>query len=138
MAGGGYAGSDCYDAASGLTNRPCGNRAWNGWSTVGGGSANFASTTWATVGGGSGNTANGPWSSVAGGRYNFTNGLYSTVPGGDSNSALGNYSFAVGKGATIPASAPGSFLWSDSTGPATLPEGAHDQFIVAATNGIGL
>jgi hypothetical protein len=29
-------------------------------------------------------------------------------------------------------------LWSDTTGPATLPEGAHDQFIVASTNGIGM
>jgi len=32
----------------------------------------------------------------------------------------------------------GSFLWSDSTAPTTLPDGAHDEFIVVATNGIGL
>ena len=44
----------------------------------------------------------------------------------------------AGKQATIPATANGSFLWSDSTAPTTLPDGAHDEFIVVATNGIGL
>ena len=52
------------------------------------------------------------------------------------NSAGGNFSFAAGTQATIPVSAPGSFLWSDSQGPATLPANAHDQFVVASTNGI--
>lgn len=60
------------------------------------------------------------------------------MPGGENNEASGDHSFAAGTQATIPASPPGLFLWSDSTGPATLPEGAANEFIVASTGGIGM
>ena len=83
-------------------------------------------------------TASGNGSIVAGGDRNTASGIASTVAGGVQNTAAGDFSFAAGRQATIPATANGSFLWSDSTAPTTLPDGAHDEFIVVATNGIGL
>jgi endosialidase-like protein len=107
-------------------------------STIGGGEHNTASGYGGAVGGGRGNSASGSESVVAGGFGNTAAGVGAVVAGGLGNQALGNNSFAGGYGATIPADAPGSFLWSDNTGPATLPAGAANQFIVASTNGIGM
>jgi hypothetical protein len=115
---------------------PLPNQVTADFGTVGGGSGNTASF-YSVVAGGRRNTASGNGSIVAGGDQNTASGIASTVAGGVQNTAAGDYSFAAGWKATIPASAPGSFLWSDSTGPVTLPDGAHDQFIAVATNGIG-
>jgi hypothetical protein len=107
-------------------------------STVAGGQGNTASGLRSTIGGGQDNTVSGEYGTIGGGYSNHASGLGSTVAGGLANNADGNFSFAAGRQASIPASAPGSFLWSDSTGPVTLPAAGHDQFIVASTNGIGL
>ena len=107
-------------------------------SIVAGGSTNTAGGGYSTVVGGFNNTALGDDSIVLGGANNTAGGSFSTVVGGPSNSALGAYSFAAGHMATVPASAPGSFLWSDSQGASTVPAGRSDEFLVVATNGIGL
>lgn len=163
IAGGGGAGvqnsplggGECY-LESGCLNRVtdvfgtigggAGNEAGNGagtpadkpFATVGGGESNWASGGWSSVGGGQHNTASGPSSTVAGGDGNTASAFAATVPGGASNAAAALYSFAAGSQATIPAGANGSFLWSDSTGPMSLPATAHDVFVVGATNGIGM
>ncbi len=114
------------------------NSAGGTYSTVAGGIGNTASGSSATVAGGAGNTASGVDATVAGGGVNTASGVGSTVAGGYNNSAGGDYSLAAGYGAVIPASASGSFLWSSaSTGGTALPAGAHDEFVVVATNGIG-
>ena len=105
--------------------------------TVGGGWLNTASGTIATVGGGEGNTASGGGATVPGGYLNTASGNYS-VAVGYANTAAGEVSFAAGAQATIPASAPGSFFWNDRAGAQSLPPNAHDEFIVIATNGIGM
>jgi hypothetical protein len=113
------------------------NWAQGNFSSVGGGRYNTAAAL-ATVGGGDGNTANGYSATVSGGVGNIASGTLAVVPGGYGNQALGDYSFAAGTSATIPASAPGTFFWNDSTGPQSLPANSHDVFIAIATNGIGL
>ncbi len=80
VAGGGSAGSDCFDPETGQNNRFCGNRALGFSSTVGGGTANLAGNT-ATVGGGGTNTASGVDSTVAGGFANTAGGSYATARG---------------------------------------------------------
>ena len=108
------------------------------FATVAGGQSNWASGGWSSVGGGQTNTASGISATVGGGSGNTASAFAATVPGGSSNTAAALYSLAAGSQATIPAGANGSFLWSDSTGPMSLPATAHDEFIVGATNGIGM
>jgi hypothetical protein len=64
-------------------------------STIGGGHTNTASGTWSTVGGGGENSATGSNSTVAGG-YNNSAGDGAAVGGGDSNEASSNMSTIAG------------------------------------------
>ena len=107
-------------------------------STIGGGNGNHTLGDTSTVGGGSTNTASGSNSTVSGGWINSASGLHSTVPGGKSNTAQGNYSLAAGQRAQ--ALHNGSFVWSDSTtiSPNFFDSTAVDQFLIKATNGVGI
>ena len=134
IAGGGLLAT----CSEGGTTRTCANQSTKSFATIGGGIGNAANGENTSVGGGFLNTASGYSATVSGGAGNTASGQWATVAGGQDNMAGGDYSFAAGKQATIPDTAPGSFLWSDSTGPVSLPANAHDEFIVVSTNGIGM
>ena len=121
------------------------------FATVGGGQLNIASGVHATVGGGILNIASGDRSTVIGGWQNEASGPHSTViggllnqavglvsiAGGDLSQALGAYSIALGYKALTTASAHGSFVFSD-TSAGQFGSGVPNEFLVAATGGIGL
>jgi len=84
-------------------------------------------------------TANGIASTVVGGYENWARGDYSSVVGGFQNRALGDYSFAAGYKAS--ANQRGTFVWADysPTAPVqTFSSVERDQFIVRASNGVGI
>jgi len=117
IGGGGEAGDDCFDSASGLSNRPCSNRTMESFATVAGGYSNVAmgfgasvgggqgntSGIEAVVGGGAGNSATGRWTTVAGGSSNVASGEFATVTGGNSNTASLDFA-SVGGGESNTAS----------------------------------
>ena len=150
VAGGGSAGM-CPNIQTGGT-RPCANHA-NNYSAIGGGTNNVANgdvsviaggygnTTAngnSTVGGGQYNRALGPYSVVAGGGNNVASGHGSTVVGGQNNQALGTYSVVMGVRALATEAAMGSFVFSDASGAGNFGSGQPNEFLVAATGGIGM
>jgi hypothetical protein len=115
-----------------------GNRVYDNFGTIGGGTnngvGNFpanAGGQHATVGGGEGNVATGTDTTIGGGLGNTAEGFAGTVPGGSSNYAKGDDSFAAGLGAH--ALDNGSFVWADSSDPVNfLNSTAQNQFIARA------
>jgi hypothetical protein len=115
-----------------------GNRVYDNFGTIGGGTnngvGNFpanAGGQHATVGGGEGNVATGTDTTVGGGLGNTAEGFAGTVPGGSSNYAKGDDSFAAGLGAH--ALDNGSFVWADSSDAVNfLNSTAQNQFIARA------
>ena len=130
VAGGGVAGSGCYDPPSATYTRSCGNRTSGSYATIGGGYANVASLAATVVGGsydtasgnvstvagGFANTASGDGSTMAGGEYNTASGNGSTVVGGSYNTASGSNSFAAGAYASADQDSCAVFgLWGSTT-----------------------
>ena len=110
------------------------NVASNWQSVVGGGRANTASGGMATVAGGANNNASGAWSTIGGGYWNEA-GNYATVPGGYYCSAMGSNSLAAGSYAL--ASGAGSFVWSDSCGPAdSVVTTTANRWVARARGGV--
>jgi hypothetical protein len=96
IAGGGIAGTTCFDPTTGLLNRSCGNTTSGNSATVSGGDTNAANSTSATVGGGSSNTADFTATTVGGGQYNTASGYAAVVSGGYGNSASGDRASVAG------------------------------------------
>ncbi len=154
IAGGGAAGSTCYEPSTGTYTRSCANQTESDFATIAGGNANVASTG-AVVSGGHSNTASGGASAIAGGDWNTASGQdsailagqlntasgnWSTVAGGVGNVASGDFSFAAGSQAI--SSAKGMFSWADSQpftfdfGTYRYPQSSVDTFNVRATGGV--
>ena len=95
IAGGGQAGTNCYDPPTNTYTRSCGNQTASDLATIGGGYANLASFK-TTVAGGTSNTASASFAAVAGGYGNTAGGQYSAVAGGDGNTASGIDSMVAG------------------------------------------
>jgi hypothetical protein len=112
------------------------NTASGAFAVVGGGTINLASGTYATVGGGQVNTASGSRSVVSGGGGNTASGAYAVVPGGNSNIAQGDFSLAAGYNARALHS--GSFVWGDYSLLQVISSTTTNQFIIRATNGVGI
>ncbi|MDQ8195822.1 tail fiber domain-containing protein [Coraliomargarita sp. SDUM461004] len=116
------------------------NTASNVQAVIGGGSGNVASAASSTVAGGRSNTASGEASTVSGGASNTASGENATVPGGVFNDAIGQNSFAVGGNAK--AIHDGTFVWADTEGEPTVgapfASTGRDQFLIRATNGVGI
>jgi hypothetical protein len=112
------------------------NTASGAFAVVGGGTINLASGTYATVGGGQVNTASGNRSVVSGGGGNTASGTYAVVPGGNSNIAQGDFSLAAGYNARALHS--GSFVWGDYSLLQVISSTTTNQFIIRATNGVGI
>jgi hypothetical protein len=73
---------------------------------------------------------------VIGGGYSNTNGgSYAVVPGGYYNTALGTNSLAAGRRAK--ANHNGAFVWADYQN-ADFASTASNQFLIRATNGVGI
>lgn len=111
----------------------------NGASIVGG-VGNTADGSFSSIGGGYNNQAYGDYSTISGGGgnnadSNVTRGLGATIPGGRRNRANGNFSLAAGRRAH--ALHHGTFVWADST-EADFASTAQDQFLIRATNGVGV
>ncbi|MBT6120196.1 hypothetical protein HOH45_01865 [bacterium] len=87
---------------------------------------------------GYGGTASGEGSAILGGYKHIVEGDYAVVPGGRENQALGDYSFAAGYRAV--AAHKGSFVWADydPTSNANFTSGSSNQFIIKASNGVGI
>ena len=114
---GGYFGNVVMTGVAGATISGGGssgaiNYVSDNYSTIGGGSFNYAGTylnsdptdaTHCTIGGGHSNEAKGYASTISGGDVNTTSGDYSTVGGGQNNTASGDYS-TVGGGESNAAS----------------------------------
>ena len=96
IAGGGKAGSNCYDPPSGTNTRSCANRAADIAATIAGGYANISSALGSTVAGGVENAASGNYATVAGGIDNTASGWAASVMGGENDAASGSYSIAMG------------------------------------------
>jgi hypothetical protein len=131
--GGGYtntANGDGSTVGGGQGNVASGDAA-----TVGGGTLNMARGDDSFVGGGYANAASGTDAIVGGGSTNTASGDEATVPGGQNNVAAGIYSFAAGQRAK--ALFQGDFVWADSQ-PADFAATANDQFLIRATNGVGI
>jgi hypothetical protein len=130
-------------------------------STVGGGGANDATADYSAVAGGTGNQATGKCSTVAGGDHNHAtdegaavaggwnnvaSGDWAIVPGGAFNEAGGDYSFAAGYHAKV--SNPqqsgdddgdeGTFIWADASTDADFQSSGPNQFLIRASNGVGI
>jgi hypothetical protein len=112
------------------------NTAYSNWTTVGGGYQNQAIAGGATVAGGTQNEASGLYAAVGGGWSNIANDENATVPGGDRNEASGRCSFAAGRRAK--AEDDGSFVWADYSPNADFASTAANQFLIRATNGVGI
>ncbi len=140
IAGGGDVGGWHNVISSGANHSTIGggraNSAGGSESTVAGGTQNKAWGQMTAIGGGFGNQANGLAGTIGGGYQNTiqSNSLYGTIPGGYQNSAT-NYALAAGNRAK--ANHSGAFVWADSQ-PADFASTASDQFIVRATNGVGI
>jgi hypothetical protein len=120
VAGGGSAGSDCYDPATGTFTGSC---------------ANHTTSSLATVGGGIANAASGSWSTVVGGSANRASGNYATVAGGHRNFATGDLSFAAGHSAHADRTSCALFgLWS-TFGQAFTCQNVSNLFRVGADHG---
>lgn len=96
VAGGGFAGNNCYEPATNTSTRSCNNFAGADQATIGGGDSNVVTGQGSTIAGGEGNTASGIDATVGGGGGNRATGVDSTVAGGDVNWASGNRSTVVG------------------------------------------
>jgi hypothetical protein len=92
-------------------------------SFIGSGSANNITAQGATIGGGYNNTNTGNYAAIGGGYFNLATNAGATVPGGSNNLAGGGYSFAAGVNAQ--ALNTGAFVWSDSSGAATMSTNAN-------------
>ena len=117
--------------AGGATSTDSGSR-----STIGGGANNLASGLESTLAGGAGNTASGGGSTVSGGAGNTASGEGSTVPGGEGNLAQEQYSLAAGHGAN--ALHAGTFVWADDSTDELFESTDDFQFLVRASNGVGI
>lgn len=104
----------------------------SGYGAVAGGLSNLAANE-AFVGGGTNNNATGTESTISGGGSNLASGDFSAIPGGLGNQALAPYSFAAGRNAI--ANSTGSFVWSDSQGPA-FHSTTNDEFAARAGGGV--
>ena len=98
IAGGGEAGTDCYDPSASTYTRSCANQTQSQFGTIGGGFANVAGSVLQadTVAGGESNTATGGFSTVGGGYGNIASNYTSTVAGGTYGWAYGNAGFVGG------------------------------------------
>jgi hypothetical protein len=103
--------------------------------TIGGGAENQALDDFATIGGGLRNVADGVYTSVLGGESNIADGPHATVLGGKLNRASGSRSVAAGYRAR--ANTDATFVWADSVD-ADFTSTDRDQFLVRATNGVGI
>ena len=105
---------------------------------IGGGSGNTigATSQFSTIGGGFINNiqSNAIEATIAGGFMNTNTGPRATIPGGDQNVA-GTNSFAAGHRAK--ATHAGSFVWADLQ-EADFSTSATNQFLIRATNGVGI
>jgi trimeric autotransporter adhesin len=81
IAGGGKAGSDCWDPVANAWTQTCANDA-SDMASIGGGEGNVASANHATVGGGESNNAGASYGVISGGYANIASGQYATVGGG--------------------------------------------------------
>ncbi len=90
VAGGGFAGSTCFDPATNLSGL-CSNRANSNFATVSGGAGNVAISGSSTVAGGNNNLATTAAyaGSIGGGEQNSVGAYAATVGGGHSNIASG-------------------------------------------------
>ncbi len=156
IAGGGYDGTlSPGNAASG--NVSCiggglGNATGGYAATIAGGADNSASGPRGFVGGGAGNIASGSDgvsvavgqffdiisgnSVVGGGDANTASATCATVPGGYANIASGDFSLAAGFHAQARNS--GSFVWADDSDATQFSSQLNNQFIIRATNGVGI
>ena len=107
--------------------------------------ANRVTGDFGTVAGGGANTA-AHGAVVGGGWTNQASGTYAAVPGGFMNVAGGENSFAGGYFARVrtaaqsgdPQGDKGTFIWADSSSPATFTSTAANQFLVRAAGGVGI
>jgi len=142
VAGGGEAGSDCFDAFTNSYTKPCRNGigATSSYSTVSGGVANSiaSSTNDGTIGGGSGNSisSSGTGATIGGGYRNRVSGYAATIPGGISNIAGAQGSLAAGQYASALAS--GSFVWGDGSTTTPIASNAANQFVIRSAGGVHL
>ena len=110
--------------------------------TIAGGESNYILTnaTKSTIAGGYGNQIQASdGATIGGGLQSVAGGSYSTVPGGYENQALGNFSFAAGDQAV--ANHQGTFVWADAplgVNPNPFTSTAPNQFLIRATNGVGI
>lgn len=117
---------------------------------VGGGVQNTASGERSVVAGGWGNQATNVRAAVGGGVNNIASGDHATISGGYNNAASGGSSFVAGganclaqgalsgaMGNLAKAYHDGTFIWADSTN-ALFESTAANQFLVRATNGVGI
>ncbi|HET8875399.1 MAG TPA: tail fiber domain-containing protein, partial [Casimicrobiaceae bacterium] len=96
IAGGGFAGDNCFDSATNTSARSCLNTTTGNDASIGGGASNMALGDAASVAGGFGNTAAGIAATVAGGGGNTASGNHATVGGGRGNNASGHRATVVG------------------------------------------
>jgi hypothetical protein len=107
-------------------------------SFLGGGEGNIlqAETDHSFLGGGQNNDINANFSVISGGLNNLSAGQYSVIPGGLDNEAYGQCSFAAGQNAQALYS--GTFVWADNSSPVPFASSAINQFLIRATNGVGI
>ena len=134
--GGNNAGGNASSIVGGLANTN------NGiYSAIGGGVFNYigAAASSSLIAGGSSNGIPGLFGktgvTIGGGNGNSASDSYATVPGGQNNSAAGKFSFAAGQRAK--ALYQGDFVLADSQ-PFDLVATTNDQFLIRATNGVGI
>jgi hypothetical protein len=106
-------------------------------SAVGGGQANVIKSSYSVIGGGLVNSIGAGATSgfLGGGSNNLVSGVEGTVPGGGNNIAGGVASFAAGQGAYAVNN--DTFVWSDGSSP-NFVSTAKNQFLIQATNGVGI
>ena len=151
IAGGGQAGSNCWDRVTSTSTGICTNQTAADFATIGGGYANRATDLLATVAGGSDNVAaaastvsggirngaSGFYAAISGGFHNNASGDHSMVAGGIENVAGGNFAFAAGKYAHADMTSCAMFaLWSTDTPMNCI--GASNIFRVGANHGFSV
>lgn len=161
--GGNYASviGGVLNTASGLVSTAMGNGATasGDYSTAMGfytsASANYSTAMGnTTIASGSGSTAMGLYTTASGG-YSTTMGRNTTASGysstamgyytsasGESSTAIGHHSkathYAIGAGYFAQANHSGSFVWADSTSDTPFASSAANQFLIRASNGVGI
>lgn len=136
----GGGGSEAYpntiapDSGASVVAGGIGNQAtWNG-ATISGGAWNTAGA-YSTIAGGSQNYASAPYATISGGERNTNQGNFATIPGGQNNEASGGFSFAAGRNAKARHS--GTFVWADADYSDFASSGTN-QFLIRASGGVGI